>query len=90
MKSKILNISFDKDLSKNSYDIVIGTNLISDHAAIIKKYIEKFIRKSKKILGICLGAQLIASVLGAKVNKGIHKEIGWFNIQKEKALNNFI
>ena len=41
MKSKVLNISFDKDLSKNSYDIVIGTNLISDPTAILKKYIEK-------------------------------------------------
>ena len=41
MKPKVLNISFDKDLSKNSYDIVIGTNLISDPTAILKKYIEK-------------------------------------------------
>jgi len=37
MKPKVLNISFDKDLSKNSYDIVIGTNLISDPTAILKK-----------------------------------------------------
>jgi 3-dehydroquinate synthase len=41
MKSKVLNISFDKDLSKNSYDIVIGTNLISDPTPILKNYIEK-------------------------------------------------
>ena len=40
MKSKVLNISFDKDLSKNSYDIVIGSNLISD-PTYFKKYIEK-------------------------------------------------
>ena len=41
MKSKVLNISFDKNLSKRSYDIIIGTNLISDPIPILKKYIEK-------------------------------------------------
>ncbi|SNZ08567.1 GMP synthase (glutamine-hydrolysing) [Persephonella hydrogeniphila] len=51
-----------------------------------KKFIEKAIKENKKVLGICLGAQLIADVLGAKVYKNRYKEIGWFPVFKtEKA-----
>ena len=46
-----------------------------------KKMIEQAIRKEKKVLGICLGAQLIADVLGGKVYPNKDKEIGWFPIQ---------
>jgi len=45
-----------------------------------KKWIKSAIHQNKIILGICLGAQLIADVLGAKVYKNQYKEIGWFNI----------
>ncbi len=43
-----------------------------------KVFIENAIRLNKKVLGICLGAQLIAEVLGARVYKNKEKEIGWF------------
>jgi len=46
-----------------------------------KKFLAQAISANKKILGICLGAQLIACVLGAKVSKNPHKEIGWFPLQ---------
>lgn len=46
-----------------------------------KKFIERSIKSGKKILGICLGAQLIADVLGGKVYKNRYKEIGWFDVQ---------
>lgn len=45
-----------------------------------KKLIEQAIQKDKIVLGICLGSQLIADVLGAKVYKGEYQEIGWFPI----------
>jgi len=46
-----------------------------------KIFIKEAIRQGKIVLGICLGAQLIADVLDAKVEKNEFKEIGWFPIQ---------
>src|SRR4030067_731562 len=43
-------------------------------------FIKEAIQRGKTILGICLGAQLIAKALGAKVTKSLVKEIGWFDV----------
>lgn len=44
--------------------------------------IEKAITQNKKVMGICLGAQLIAHVLGAKVYRNTYSEIGWFPVYR--------
>ena len=45
-----------------------------------KKFIESAIKKSKVVIGFCLGSQLISSALGAKVGPSAKKEIGWFDV----------
>jgi GMP synthase-like glutamine amidotransferase len=45
-----------------------------------KMFIKETISAGKAVLGICLGAQLIADVLKATVSKNKYKEIGWFPV----------
>ena len=53
-----------------------------------KAYILKAIENNKIVVGICLGAQLIAMVLGAKIYPNPHKEIGWFPVYKKPQSHN--
>jgi GMP synthase-like glutamine amidotransferase len=46
-----------------------------------KRLIGEAVRAGKRVLGICLGAQLIASGLGARVYPNAEREIGWFPIE---------
>lgn len=43
--------------------------------------IEEALKSGKPVLGICLGSQLLASVLGARVKRGEKKEIGWHPVR---------
>jgi GMP synthase (glutamine-hydrolysing) len=47
-----------------------------------KDFIGRVIAAGKPVLGICLGAQIIARVLGAAVTRNIHREIGWFPVRR--------
>ncbi|MNI25274.1 GMP synthase [glutamine-hydrolyzing] [compost metagenome] len=47
-----------------------------------KEYILEAIRQEKNVLGICFGAQLLAEILGGRVYRHAHKEIGWHRITR--------
>jgi GMP synthase (glutamine-hydrolysing) len=42
--------------------------------------IERALEQGKPVLGICLGAQLLAHVLGAPVQRARQAEIGWYDM----------
>lgn len=55
-----------------------------------KLFIKECVESGKSVLGICLGAQLIANAMGAKVYRNHFKEIGWFPVKGIFTSNNFI
>jgi GMP synthase-like glutamine amidotransferase len=42
--------------------------------------VQQYAGKEKKILGLCLGSQIIAKALGAEIYQGKEKEVGWYDI----------
>ena len=53
-----------------------------------KNFIAEAIAGKKIVLGVCLGAQLIADVLGGKVTNNKYKEIGWYPVNLTKEARN--
>ncbi|MBT3569925.1 MAG: type 1 glutamine amidotransferase [Opitutae bacterium] len=47
--------------------------------------IQSAIMNGKRILGVCLGAQLMAAAMDAKVSRNPHKEIGWFPVNMKEG-----
>jgi GMP synthase-like glutamine amidotransferase len=72
--------------------IVLGGPMsVNDEASLPwladeKRFIAEAIAAGKAVVGICLGAQLIATALGARVYPALNKEIGWFDIVSRPAL----
>jgi len=50
------------------------------HLAVEMKLIESAMQRQLPVLGICLGAQLVARTLGAQVYANHTKEIGWYDV----------
>lgn len=50
-----------------------------------KAFLKACIHEGKILAGICLGAQLLADVLGGKVTGNAHKEIGWYEVSRTAA-----
>lgn len=51
---------------------------LADEITLIKQAIDK----KKRIIGICLGAQLIGEAFGAKTERSPHREIGIFSVEQ--------
>jgi GMP synthase-like glutamine amidotransferase len=45
------------------------------------KLIEQAVSSNKHVLGVCLGAQMLVHVLGARVYPGGNKEVGWHQVE---------
>jgi GMP synthase-like glutamine amidotransferase len=54
----------------------------SRHAWLVeeKRFLAHAIQAEKTILGLCLGAQLLAGALGGRITRNIVKEIGWYPV----------
>lgn len=50
-----------------------------------KEFIRKLIANGKKVFGVCLGAQMIASALGATIRRNPALEIGWYPVMIDTA-----
>jgi GMP synthase (glutamine-hydrolysing) len=60
-----------------------GPMSVNDDLAYLRReeeYIRQAIAREVPVLGVCLGAQLIAHALGAAVRRNPVREIGWFDI----------
>ncbi len=90
------NTKFINDSLIQKYDgfVIMGGPMSANDAATLDfiaqelAFIPKIIASGKPLLGICLGSQLIAKALGAKVY--VHpehlKEIGWYPITLTPAV----
>lgn len=96
IKERGLNIRYinfdrspDESPSLDKYDglVILGGNMavyeadIYKHIKVELRLIEEALKKDIPILGICLGSQLLAHVLGSTIRKADHKEIGWHDVE---------
>ena len=55
-----------------------------------QKFLSQVVESGIPTLGICLGAQLLADVLGAEVCANPEKEIGWFPVTRNDDVPDFL
>src|ERR1041384_6925050 len=78
----------DAEPKLDGYDSLIvlgGPMSVNDsdrlpHLTTEMKLIEDAMKRNLPVLGICLGAQLTAKTLGARVYPNHQKEIGWYDV----------
>ena len=81
-----------QDLALPDWLVIMGgpmsVNDTAEHPWLVEEMalIKRAIDAGKKVLGICLGAQLIARTLGAEVTRNAEKEIGWFPIKATSGM----
>jgi GMP synthase-like glutamine amidotransferase len=81
--------------AQESFDVLIvmggpmGVEDVEQYPWLIeeRQFIQQSIENDKPVLGICLGAQLIARACGARVIKNKYREIGWFKISINNTEN---
>jgi len=79
-----------EDFSQIEAVIILGgpMNVYEERRYPFLKEEDRFIKKALEekipILGICLGAQLLAKACGARITKNAKKEIGWCEIELTK------
>ncbi len=104
---RIRYVNFDRDpdahptLDKYNGLILLGGYMgvyESDkhpHLKVEMQLIEEALKKQIPILGICLGSQILAHVLGSDVRKHTEREMGWYDVhltpegKQDHVLGNF-
>ncbi|MEO5360725.1 MAG: type 1 glutamine amidotransferase [Nitrospirota bacterium] len=87
----IVNITRESVPNTDGFDALIimggpmSVNDDYDYLRVEEQIVRQFIDTGRKVLGICLGAQMIAKSLGASVYKGPAPEIGWYTIAASEA-----
>jgi len=86
----------DADPDPRRYDglVVLGGSMNVDqdeafpHLRTEIEVLKEALAREMPILGICLGAQLLASALGAPVHPAPVREIGWYPLQSSPSAGN--
>ena len=65
----------------------MSVNDVKDHPWLDteRQLVREAVESGKAVLGICLGAQLLAAALGSEVNSNPEPEIGWWPVELTRA-----
>ncbi len=79
------------DIEQIDWLIVLGGSMSANDDSLFgwmreeKNFIQAFIQTGKPVIGICLGAQVLAQLIGGRVYSGDEREIGWFPVHLTKS-----